>query len=201
MSIFAKKNHKQTENNHIVIVSGLPRSGTSMLMKMLEAGGLEILTDEIRKADLDNPKGYYEFERIKKLETDKAWLPQAKGKVVKAVSMLLKHLPLNYHYKIIFSQRNIQEILSSQKQMLIRRGEPTDKISDKELAGIYEKHLHQVMEWLSRQKDFEVLYVNYNNILTDPNRYSKEINKFLDRDSNVEKMVNVIDKSLYRQRQ
>ncbi len=201
MSIFAKKNHKQTENNEIIIVSGLPRSGTSMLMKMLEAGGLEILTDEIRKADMDNPKGYYEFERVKKLETDKEWLFEAKGKVIKAVSMLLKHLPINYHYKIIFSQRNIQEILLSQKQMLIRRGEPTDKISDKELAGIYEKHLCQVRKWLSCQPGFEVLYVNYNNILTDPHRYCKEINKFLDRDSNVERMANVIDKSLYRQQQ
>jgi len=128
MALFKRKNQKQIKENQIIIVSGLPRSGTSMLMKMLEAGGLEILTDEIRKADTDNPKGYYEFERVKKLETDNIWLPEAKGKVVKIISMLLQHLPLNYVYKIIFIKRDIHEVLASQKQMLVRRGEPTDPL-------------------------------------------------------------------------
>ncbi len=198
MAFFVKK--KQTKDNQIIIVSGLPRSGTSMLMKMLEAGGLEILTDEIRKADTDNPKGYYEFERVKKLETDKGWLPQAKGKVVKIISMLLKHLPSNYTYKIVFSNRNIQEILASQKQMLIRRKEPIDKVSDEVLADIYEKHLGQLAKWLSNQPGFEVLNVNYNNILMSPEKYSKKINRFIGGHANIENMAGVIDKTLYRQR-
>lgn len=200
MALFVKKNQKQIKNNQIIIVSGLPRSGTSMLMRMLEAGGMEILTDEIRKADTDNPKGYYEFELVKKLETDKSWLPKAKGKVVKVISMLLQHLPSDNTYKVLFLKRNIQEVLASQKQMLIRRGEPIDKISDEELTGIYEKHLHQVIKWLSDQPSFDVLYVNYNDIMTGPRKYSKKIDQFIGGHSNVDNMANVVDTSLYRQR-
>lgn len=200
MALFAKKTRKGKKNNEIIIVSGLPRSGTSMLMKMLEAGGLEILTDEIRKADTDNPKGYYEFERVKKLETDKAWLSQAKGKVVKVISMLLTHLPSDYSYKIIFSNRNIQEVLASQKQMLIRRKEPADKITDEELADIYEKHLVQVAKWLNNRPGFQVLNINYNNILMDPDNYSKKIDWFIGGKANIKNMAAVVDKKLYRQR-
>jgi hypothetical protein len=200
MAFFVRKNQKQIENNQIIIVSGLPRSGTSMLMRMLEAGGLEILTDEIRKADVENPKGYYEFERVKKLETDKTWLPQAKGKAVKIISMLLRHLPPGYDYKIIFTSRNIQEVLASQKKMLIQREEPTDKISDEELAGIYKTHLNQLAKWLNSRSGFKVLNVNYNNILIDPDTYSKRINRFIGGHANVNNMADVVDKALYRQR-
>ncbi len=97
---FLKKifDEKRKDQNMLIIVSGLPRSGTSMMMKMFEAGGLEPFVDNIRKADPDNPKGYYEFERVKQLENDKTWLPEARGKVVKVVSALLKHLPPKYVY-------------------------------------------------------------------------------------------------------
>jgi len=94
----------------ITIVSGLPRSGTSMMMKMLEAGGLPVLTDEIRTADADNPRGYYEFERVKQIETDNAWLPEARGKAVKMIAALLKHLPPDYRYRVIFMQRKMEEL-------------------------------------------------------------------------------------------
>ncbi|HSJ55892.1 MAG TPA: sulfotransferase family protein, partial [Anaerolineae bacterium] len=97
------------ENNAIVIVSGLPRSGTSMMMKMLEAGGVRVLTDYERTADEDNPKGYYEFERVKQIEHDREWLPEACGKAVKMVSALLKHLPADYYYKVIFMRREMEE--------------------------------------------------------------------------------------------
>ena len=128
----------------ITIVSGLPRSGTSMMMKILEAGGLEVLTDNLRTADEDNPKGYYEFERVKKLKEDQAWLDDAKGKVVKIISAILKDLPPDYNYKIVFMYRKIEEILASQKKMLIRRGEPTDKTSDEKMTEVFESHLKQV---------------------------------------------------------
>src|SRR5262245_12295550 len=110
----------------ITIVSGLPRSGTSMMMSMLEAGGLGALTDGIRAADEDNPKGYYEFERVKKIKQDTAWLADAKGRVVKMISQLLLDLPAAYQYRIIFMRRNIDEILASQKQMMVRRGTAKD---------------------------------------------------------------------------
>ena len=108
---FLKKLFQSTTKEPIVIVSGLPRSGTSMMMKMLEAGGIPPLTDEIREADTDNPKGYYEFERVKKLDKgDIAWLPEAEGKSVKVISALLKHLPAEYDYRIIFMRREMTRI-------------------------------------------------------------------------------------------
>lgn len=186
----------------ITVVSGLPRSGTSMMMKMLEAGGIELLTDNIRTADEDNPKGYYELERVKQLPKDqeKSWLKDAQGKVVKIISQLLETLPVNYTYKVIFMQRSLAEILASQQQMLIRRGEPTDRISNEELAKLFEKHLIQVETWLKQQPNFDVLYVNYNKVLKDPAQYVTQINHFLGGSLDVDKLRSVIDKSLYRQR-
>ncbi|MBW1709233.1 MAG: sulfotransferase domain-containing protein [Deltaproteobacteria bacterium] len=200
MISLAKKFRKNDDRDYITVVSGLPRSGTSMMMKMLEAGGLEILTDNIRTADEDNPKGYYEFEPVKKMKQDTSWLPDAQGKGVKIISMLLQDLPLDYHYKVIFIRRNMSEILASQKQMLIRRGEPTDKVSDEELAVMYENHLRKIEAWLNKQTAFEILYVNYNECLKSPAKYSKKLNKFLDGKLNGANMASVIDSSLYRQR-
>lgn len=193
---------KNMTQDTIIVVSGLPRSGTSMMMKMLEAGGLEIMTDNIRKADADNPKGYYELEAVKQLDKsdDRAWLANARGKVVKVISQLLRELPANCTYKVIFMRRNMEEILASQKQMLIRRGEPTDRISDDELAKLFEKHLIQIEAWLKQQPNFDVLYVHYNDILKNPTEYTPRINGFLGDSLDVDKMNGVIDKSLYRQR-
>ena len=200
MPFFIKKTRKPIDSDTITIVSGLPRSGTSMMMKMIAVGGLKPLTDNIRIADDDNPKGYYEFERVKKLENDKAWLPDAKGKVVKIISMLLKHLPLDYSYKVIFILRNMDEILASQKQMLIRRKEPTDKVSDKDLAKMYRNHLQTTKTWLDREPNFEVLYVKYNEVLNNPVDSCKKVNEFLGNTLDVAKMASIIDKNLYHQR-
>src|SRR5258705_7795512 len=138
-------------NETIKIVSGLPGWGTSMMMKMLTAGGLELLTDNIRAADEDNPKGYFEFERVKQIENDKAWLVDARGRVVKLISALLKHLPPSYNYKVIFMRRSMPEILASQRQMLIRRGEPADDVADDKMAAMFEKHVAQVEAWPAGQ--------------------------------------------------
>jgi hypothetical protein len=186
----------------ITIVSGLPRSGTSMMMKMLEAGGLAPLTDEIRTADADNPKGYYEFERVKKLDKgDTAWIPQARAKAVKVIAALLHHLPPDQRYQVIFMRRSIDEILRSQKEMLIRRGEATDKASDEELATLFHKHLDQITAWLEKQPNIEAIFVSYNDVLRDPDPQARQINQFLGGSLDVEKMVGVVDPSLYRQRQ
>ena len=184
----------------VTIVSGLPRSGTSMMMRMLEAGGMEILTDNIRTADEDNPKGYYEFERVKQIEHDQAWLEHAKGRVVKMISALLKHLPQDYRYKVIFMRRRMEEILASQKQMLVRRGEPTDRVSDEKMAELYRKHLNQVETWIGEQPDLEVIYVSYNETLKNPREQAERINRFLENTLNVESMVSAVDRALYRQR-
>ena len=187
--------------NFVTIVSGLPRSGTSMMMKVLEAGGLPVLTDNIRSADDDNPKGYYEYERVKKMpEGDFAWLADARGKVVKVISALLEYLPQEYSYRVIFMRRNIQEILASQKQMLVRSGKPTDKVSDEKLAEMYQKHLAKVESWLAAQPNVTVLFINYNAILQDPQPYLREVNKFLGNTLSDDKMASMIDPSLYRQK-
>jgi hypothetical protein len=188
------------DEHTIVLVSGLPRSGTSMMMKMLEAGGLPVLTDHLRTADEDNPKGYYEFERVKQIEEDKAWLPEAQGKVVKMIAALLKHLPPDYEYKVVFMRRDIEEVLASQRQMLIRRGEPSDTIPDGRMAALFGKHVEQVEAWLAEQPNIDVLYVHYGDVLANPLDQALRINQFLGGDLDVEAMVAAVDPRLYRQR-
>jgi hypothetical protein len=200
LSRLVRKN-SPSPSSSTIIVSGLPRSGTSMLMKMLEAGGIEILTDQIRAADPDNPKGYYEFEPVKKLKDgDHAWLKGTQGKAVKVISALLEHLPSHYEYKVIFMRRNMPEILASQKKMLIRRGEPTDKVSDEQMAQAFSKHLSKVEAWLSQQQNMKVLYLSYNDFLAQPEKQLSQIVQFLDLPLQVDQMAQVVDKSLYRQR-
>ncbi len=184
----------------VTVVSGLPRSGTSLMMMMLEAGGMQVLTDKIRTADEDNPEGYYEFERVKQIEQDQSWLEDAKGKGVKMVAELLKHLPPDYTYKVIFMRRKMEEILASQKQMLIRRGEPTDRVSDERMAKLFTEYLERVEAWIAEQPNMEVIYVSYNELLVNPVEEAKRINQFLQDTLNVEKMVGVVDPTLYRQR-
>lgn len=184
----------------IIVVSGLPRSGTSMMMKMLAEGGLQAVTDAIRTADDDNPNGYFEFERVKQMSAgDRKWLDDAGGKVVKVISALLEHLPTNYHYKVIFMERAIQEVLASQKKMLVNRGEE-NKVSDEEMAEQYRAHLAAVRPWLARQAHMEVLYVDYNKMMSDPEPLCKRLVEFLDLPLEAEKMLAVPNAKLYRNR-
>ncbi|MBV7328024.1 sulfotransferase [Chloroflexi bacterium TSY] len=173
----AKNNVQKSES--IVVVSGLPRSGTSMMMKTLEAGGLETFIDNIRVADDDNPKGYYELERVKQLDKgDTEWLPEAQGKVVKVISALLKHLPSDHQYKVVFMHRNMDEILASQKKMLINRGEDPNKASDEELTELFKKHKASVANWLHTQPNVDVLDIHYSQFLADPQQDVQRINAF-----------------------
>jgi hypothetical protein len=185
----------------IVVVSGLPRSGTSMVMSMLEAGGLPLLKDGIRKADDDNPKGYYEFERVKKLrEGDVDWLPEARGKVVKVISYLLFSLPRTYTYRMIFVRRKLPEIIASQRKMLIRRGEDPDKVSEGELSKILSKHLDQVDAWIEDQPHVARMDIDYNQMIQDPQAGIEHLNVFLGGSLELGKMAQVVDPDLYRQR-
>lgn len=185
----------------IVVVSGLPRSGTSMMMKMLEAGGLAILTDNLREADANNPKGYYEFERVKNMKDgDLAWLSEAVGKAVKIVTGLITFLPPDYHYKVIFMQRDLNEVLSSQKKMLGRLGKGDDNIPDDKMAQTYAEHIKQVKAWLVRQANIEVLYVNYNTMVADSTESLQKVISFLGGGMDAQKMASVVDGDLYRER-
>ena len=184
----------------IVVVSGLPRSGTSMMMKMLAEGGLQTVTDAIRTADDDNPNGYFEFERVKQMTAgDRAWLDEAGGKVVKVISALLEHLPSGYAYKVIFMERALKEVLASQKKMLDHRGEQ-NKVTDAEMEEQYRAHLAAVKPWLARQPHLEVLYVDYNKMMSEPGPLCKRLVEFLALPLNEEKMLAVPNARLYRNR-
>jgi len=194
------KRFQRQEPAVITIVSGLPRSGTSMMMKVLEAGGLEVFTDNLRTADEDNPKGYFELEQVKALKDgDDAWVKDARGKVVKVISSLLEYLPSNYKYKIVFMRREIAEILASQKQMLIRRGEPSEG-DDQKMAEMFQEHLKRARVWLANQSNMETLYVDYNALMADPAPAIKTVAEFLGLTENLDAMLAVPDKKLYRQK-
>ncbi|MCL4529208.1 MAG: sulfotransferase [Chloroflexi bacterium] len=198
--LFGKTNSKKSETKTIVVVSGLPRSGTSMMMKMLAEGGLETVTDSIRSADEDNPNGYFEFETVKQMANGQTqWLSNADHKVVKIISALLEYLPENYHYKILFMEREIGEILASQRKMLARRNEES-KTSDAEMASQFREHLAAIKFWIARQPNIEVLYVDYNKMLSNPDEYCQNIAEFIGLPVDVEKMRSVPDEHLYRNR-
>jgi len=187
------------DRDYVTVVSGLPRSGTSMLMKMLDGGGIPPLTDEIRTADVDNPKGYYEFERVKKLPDDVEWLPDAVGKAVKVLAELVTQLPSGYDYRIVFIHRNIDEILASQKKMVVNRGEDPDAVPDSELRMLFHTYLKILKSWIEEQDNVDVLYVHYNEILEDPTGAIEAMNDLfggLDTDA----MAAAIDDRLYRNR-
>lgn len=185
----------------IVVVSGLPRSGTSMMMIMLEKGGLPPLTDAIRLADGDNPNGYYEFERVKQLDQDDVdWIPQARGRAVKVISALLKLLPPQYSYRIIYMNRHMQEVMDSQRKMLQHRGQSDDSTDDSQLAELLNMHEAEIKAWLNQQPNFQVLDVDYNVTLSDPAATARQVNTFLGGGLQEKRMVESVNPSLYRNR-
>jgi hypothetical protein len=183
----------------ITIVSGLPRSGTSMMMRMLEAGGMDIVTDHIRQADADNPQGYYELEKVKKVKEDIAFLDATHGKAFKMVSLLLRDLPPHKDYKIIFMQRDLAEVLASQKIMLQRRGKDTSR-DDQEIGRIFATHLDDITAWLDAQPHMDILYVHYSHIIQQPLTSAETVSGFLGQPLDAHRMAAVVDLTLYRNR-
>jgi len=185
----------------ITIVSGLPRSGTSLMMRMLEAGGIPPLTDHERSADDDNPGGYYEFERVKQLEKgDTAWVATVSGKAVKVISMLLRHLPTTQRYQIIFMERELGEVLASQRKMLINRDADAEAVDEAQIEALFTHHLEEIRQWLATQPNIAVLYISYSELLTNPTPLVAQINDFLGGQLNGAAMLDVIDPTLYRNR-
>ncbi len=185
----------------IVVVSGLPRSGTSMMMRMLENGGLDVVGDNIREQDDDNPRGYFELERVKDLDKggDKSWLEQARGKTVKVISFLLKDLPGDFHYKIIFMRRHLDEVLASQEKMLDRRDEKNET-GDEDMTAAYKKHLKDVDFFIRYRKNFEAIDIQYDQAIKDPLAHAKRVNEFLGGGLDVQAMAGAVEKGLYRNR-
>jgi len=176
----------------ITVVSGLPRSGTSMMMQMLEAGGMTPLTDQKRTPDASNPKGYWEYEPAKSLARDSSWLPQAKGKAAKIIAQLLPFLPQGFRYRVIFMERDLREILASQQAMLERLGRAA---GDKEtLLQTFQRHLDLVQRQLGRRKDVEVLYLPYRSVIADPLEQAKTLARFLGGSFDAERAAAVVDR-------
>lgn len=186
--------------DEIAIVSGLPRCGTSMMMRMLEAGGMPVLADGVRQPDEDNPNGYYEFERVKQLKEDKAWLPEARGRVVKMVSALVPELPADHRYRVVFMERDMAEVLESQRAMLVRHGQDDDPRPARHRVAAFERHLTSLLAWVDRQPNFALLRVSYNEVLTAPDGQIERVNRFFGGILDVVAMAEVVDLSLYRQR-
>ena len=184
----------------ITIVSGLPRSGTSLMMQMLVAGGMAALADGERVADVDNPKGYLEWERIKTLPNDPGCIAEGEGKVVKVISRLLLSLPAGREYRVVFMQRPLAEVLASQDAMLKHRGTYKEGANPTIIAGAFEKHLREVYAWMDGRPYVKALRVPYHEVLSGPKEIGQRIAGFLGTALNVEAMVGQVDGSLYRNR-
>jgi hypothetical protein len=188
-----------TNKTFITIVSGLPRSGTSMMMRMLDRGGLPVLTDDFRKADEDNPLGYYEFEPVKRLNKDASWLHDAYAKAVKIIYIFLYQMPPEHRYKVLFMKRNLDEVIASQRIMLRHRQEG-DRLSDQQLIDSYSVHLQKLDSWIRRQDNFTIHYLNYDEVVAEPARAALEVNSFLGLQLDTEAMIQSVDPTLHRNR-
>ena len=187
-------------DKEIIIVSGLPRSGTSMMMQMLEAGGITPLTDEVRGADEDNTKGYYEYEPAKARNDSEAWLPDAEGKAVKLVAQLLTELTASHHYRIIFMERPLAEVINSQTKMLERLGKQGGQLSKERLANAYISQIEKVKKILARYPEqVSILSVNYHDALEKREETTAQINRFLGGQLNEQAMREAIDPSMRKQ--
>jgi hypothetical protein len=183
----------------LTIVSGLPRSGTSMMMRMLEMGGMTVLIDHIRTADHDNPNGYYEFEAVKRTKQDSSWLDESAGKAVKMVYRLLYDLPADRTYRVLFMRRKLEEVLASQRTMLKRKA-AGDSVSDEQMETLFRRELEAFYNWVPNQPHIELMDVDYNRILSDPITELARVHRFLGGAVDLAGMASVVDAKLYRNR-
>jgi len=188
----------QPPRDFVTVISGVPRSGTSMMARMLAAGGLSILTDGARAADPDNPHGYFEWEPVKSLEQSSAWVADAVGKGVKVIYYSLRALPTGYQYRVLFMRRNLGEVLQSQTKMLKRRGVTGPTPDDATMKRLFEGELRDIDEWLASQPAFTVLNVDYASVLNDPAAEARRANAFLGGALDETAMTAMVDPQLHR---
>jgi hypothetical protein len=184
----------------LTIVSGLPRSGTSMMMRMLEASGMPVLIDHIRTADDDNPRGYYEFEAVKRTKEDSHWLEGSGGKAVKMVYRLLYDLPPDRDYRVLFMRRKLDEVLASQRTMLQRKGVASDAASDQQMETLFRREIQSFYDWVTQQRHISMIDVDYNRVQEDPLAELTRVRDFLGNNLDLAAMTNVVDATLYRNR-
>lgn len=188
----------------ITVVTGLPRSGTSMMMQMLVAGGMSPLTDHQRGADASNPKGYFEYAKATQLRSDASWVGDARGKVVKIVAQLLPELPNETkgrpaHYRIVFMERDMDEVLASQQTMLNRQGRQGANLEPGRLADLFKEQLQKVHRFID-DRCIPCLVVQHALAIQDPHTVAEHVNGFLDGSLDVAAMAAVVDPSLHRER-
>ena len=199
---FLKRVFRRQQGKSIVVVSGLPRSGTSMLMKMLESGGMEILTDSERAADIDNPKGYFEYERIKDLEkeTDKSYVREGRGKVLKVICFLIKDLPDDNDYRVIFMRRDLEEVLASQNKMIHRLGTTDTTATEAAMKEAYRNDIVRTRLLCKNRPNFELIEIGYKPTIEDPAATARSVNAFVGGHLDEAAMREAVDGSLYRNR-
>ncbi|MCH7643231.1 MAG: sulfotransferase family protein [Myxococcales bacterium] len=199
---FLKRVFRRQPGEPIVVVSGLPRSGTSMLMKMLESGGMEILSDSERAADIDNPKGYFEYGRIKDLEkeTDKSYIREGRGKVLKVISFLIKDLPDDNDYRVIFMRRDLDEVLASQNKMIHRLGTTDTTATEAAMKEAYRNDIVRTRLLCRDRPNFELIEIGYKPTIENPAPTARSVNAFVGGHLNEAAMREAVDGSLYRNR-
>jgi hypothetical protein len=180
----------------VTVVSGLPRSGTSLAMQMLRAGGLPLLCDDSRAADEHNPGGYFEYAPVLRSARDVSWVAGARGRAVKVVAPLLRHLPASQEYRVLLLRRDLREVIASQDRMLAQRGPtPEDDLTRERLAAIFEAQLAEVSAWIAAQRQMRALDVAHAALLADPAPVIAEIEAFLGGGLDCEAMRAVVDPS------
>ena len=184
----------------ITIVSGLPRTGTSLMMQMLAAGGMTVLTDGLRQADIENPRGYYEWEPAKQLPQRPELIKEAEGKVVKVISQLLFALPSGPEYRIVFMERPLEEVVASQAEMIRRKQTTAPALAPSAMINALQVHLNQVRAMLGSKSNVTLQFVKHSDVISSPRDVCNAVRQFLGRDLDVEAMLAQVDVSLYRQR-
>jgi hypothetical protein len=167
---------------------------------MLEMGGMPVLIDHIRRADHDNPNGYYEFEAVKRTKQDSSWLKGGAGKAVKMVYRLLYDLPADRSYRVLFMRRKLEEVLASQRTMLERKADPGDAANDRQMETLFRRELQSFYDWVPLQRHIELIDVDYNRILSDPLTELNRVQEFLGGAVDSAAMASVVDSKLYRNR-
>jgi hypothetical protein len=185
---------------YITVVSGVPRSGTSLMMRMLEAGGIPALTDGVRQPDAHNPHGYFEYEPVKRLAGDSSWMETARGRAVKVIHRLLPHLPPGFEYRVVFMDRGLTEVFHSQREMLAARGDGAAGQDEKQIVRALAEEVRAVKEWLASRPATSVLSVPYAGVVREPARWSGEVSGFLGGGLNEAAMAAIADPALSHQR-
>ena len=186
--------------DYITVVSGVPRSGTSLMMRMLEAGGIPALTDGLRQPDAYNPHGYFEYEPVKRLAGDSSWMEAARGRAVKIIHRLLPHLPPGFEYRVVFMERSLTEVFHSQREMLAARGHEAAQQQERRIVEALAEEVRAMKGWLASRPATSVLSVPYAGVVREPARWSGEVSRFLGGGLNEAAMAAIADPALYHQR-